>query len=365
MRYKLLVCALVLLISTPALSQEFSPIVIKTGKPTPSVIRSGEPFKVTYRAEFFDTVIIYEEQMQPDSLALDKVEVIGLNVVKERISNDSLGFVNVWDFTYTFRVIQPQKGVYKIPSFNFIWVDKKAGVTIEEAKIKEKPREMATDEVGVSYVTSIVKPPPLDIRDEIIFVSPVASGTALRRWAYGVIGFSSFVFVVILFRFVRYSKALQNQEVNRESDTETIEDVTGNTELILSPKQARRKFLKELKKLQSEAQYPTLDLEKKIRLSVRLLLLAELRGTIRASMSANEIYAKLSSFDAKQKKQMRPRYDYVINLAQKLKGYQEEIDSGIYFPNLRVEIDELEADVSGLKFHKRALFFVKRLMGER
>src|SRR3989344_8815842 len=106
MRYKILFCALVVLISTPTWAQEFSPIVIETGKPTPSVVRSGEPFKITYRAKFFDTVLIDEDQMQPESLALEKIEAIALSIEpKERQYDDTLGFVNVWDFTYTFRII--------------------------------------------------------------------------------------------------------------------------------------------------------------------------------------------------------------------------------------------------------------------
>src|SRR3989344_1475378 len=157
MRYKLLVCVFVLLIATPVLAQEFSPIIIETGKPVPSVVRSGEPFKVTYRAKFLDTVLIYEEQMQPDSLALEKIEVISLEIDKNplrRQEDESLGFVNVWDFTYTFRIIQPEKGEYKIIPFNFVWVSKKAGVTIEETKEKEKLNEFLTEEGGVSYITS-------------------------------------------------------------------------------------------------------------------------------------------------------------------------------------------------------------------
>src|SRR3989344_1897140 len=129
MRYKFLWGVFVLLIATPVLAQEFSPIVIKTGKPTPSVVKSGEPFKIIYRAEFFDTVLISEDQMQPESLALEKIEVIGLEIDKnpfDRPKNDTLGFVNVWDFTYTFRIIQPEKDLYKVPSFNFIWVEKRS-----------------------------------------------------------------------------------------------------------------------------------------------------------------------------------------------------------------------------------------------
>ncbi len=364
MRYKLLVCVFILLIATPVLAQEFSPIVIKTGKPIPSVVKSGEPFKITYRVNFLNTVIVYEEQMKPGNLALEKVEVIDLEVVKyPPEDNDTLGIVNVWDFIYTFRIIQPQKGVYKIPSFNFIWVEKKAGATVEETKDKEKPREMPTEEVGVGYVSSVVKPPPLDIRDEISFVSHVFSPFAFRLAAQVVIGISSLLVMVIVFRFARFSKNRRSQEVDRESNTETAEDVVDNMEPILSPKQARKKFLKELKKLQGENM---LDLTKKIRFIVRLLLLAELRGTIRDSMSENEIYTKLSGLDDKQKKQVGSKYSVMLDLVRRLKGYQEDIDSGRCSLNPVKEIAELRTAVSDLnlylKLYRRVSAFVKRLV---
>ena len=344
MRYKLLFCAFILLVATPAIAQEFSPIVIETGKPTPSVVKSGEPFKITYRAKFFDTVLIYEEQMQPDSLALDKIEVTGLEIAKERVSNDTLGFVNVWDFTYTFRIIQPEKGVYKIPSFNFIWVEKKAGVTVEETREKEKLKEMATDEVGIGYVSSIVKPPPLDIRDEIVFISPIADGVVLRRWAYAILGIASLLVVIIVFRFARQSRVGQSREAGPETVVETTEDEIVNAEPILSPQQARKKFLRELKKPQEES---GLDLVEKLRFLVRSLLLAELQGTIRDSMSENQIYAKLNGLDAKQKKQVGSKYAVMIDLARRLKSYQEDIDLRRCSLNPVQEVAELREAVFG------------------
>lgn len=378
MRYKLLIGAFVLLIATPARSQEFSPITVQTGKPTPSVVRSGEPFKVTYRAEFFDTVLIYEEQMSFESLVLVEekkksesensetvnVEFVGLKIdPKERKYNDSLGFVNVWDFTYTFRIINARKDVYKIPSFNFIWVEKKAGITIESAKENEKPKEFPTKEVGVGYISSIVKPPPLDIRDEINFVSPIAEGFVWRRWAYGLIFTTIFLVVVIVFRFINHSKTRQSQEAGLETVVEIAEnEVVINVEPIFSPKQARKKFLRELKKLRGES---GLDLMKKIRLLVRPLLLAELRGTIRDSMSENEIYAKLNGLDAKQKKQIGSKYAVMIDLARRLKVYQENIDSGNYSPDQRKEIDETGSAVAGLRFREKIQSFVKRLARAR
>ncbi len=364
MRYKLLIGAFVLLIATPVLAQKFSPIVIETGKPTPGAVKSGEPFKVTYRAKFFDTVLIYEDQMKPDNLALDKIEAIGLDVIKERVSNDILGFVNIWDFTYTFRIIQPEKKVYKVPSFNFIWVEKKAGVTAEEAKEKEKPREMPTEEVGVNYFSSIVKPPPLDIRDEINFVSPIADGVVWRRWAYGVIGTALFLVMIVVFRFVQYPKARQSQEAGQEAVEIAEGDVVINMEPILSPKQARRKFLRELKKLRGKS---ALALTKEIRFLVRALLSAELRqGFTRVSMAdtPNEIYAKLTILDYKQAKQIGWIYPIFVDLARRLKGYQENIDSGMCFLNISREVAELRVMVSGLKLHKRIWSFAKRLVKE-
>ncbi len=360
MRYKLLLCALVLLIATPVAAQEFSHLIVETGKPTPSVVRTGESFKITYRVRFVGTVVISEENMQPDNIHLDNIEVVGLEVKKrEPYPDDSLGIINVWDFTYTFRIIQPDKGVKKIPSFNFIWVEKKAGVTVEETKDKEKPREMPTDEVGVNYVSSIVKPPPLDIRDEISFVLPVASGTVLRRWAYGVIGVSFLLFAVVLTWFARLSKSRQVREVDREYETETAEadTVTENREPILSPRQARKKFLRELKELRCDSQ---LDFVKKVRPLIRTLLLAELPGVLRSSMSANDIYAKLNGLDDKQKKRIGFKYAIMLELAQRLKDYQEDVDleRGKFIPPFK-EGGKLREMVSGLKLHKRTLSFVE------
>ena len=225
---------------------------------------------------------------------------------------------------------------------------------------------MPTEEVGVSYVSSIVKPPPLDIRDEINFVSPVASGMVLRRWAYGVMGTSSLLVVFVLLRFFKRSKASESQELEHESGAETSEeDVVGNREPILSPKQARRKFLRELHKLRAESR---LDLMKKIRSHVRSLLLAELQGTIRNSMSENEIYAKLSGLDVKQVKQIGSKYVAMLDLARRLKGYQEDIDLEKYSSdsvNWR-EVIELSKAVSGLKLRKSkmAWSFIKRLVSK-
>lgn len=367
MRYKFLACAFLLLISTPFFGQESSPIVIETGKSNPSVVKSGEPFKITYRAKFVDTVLIDEKQMQSSNLALEKIEVIDLKIEpKKREYNDSLGYVNVWDFTYTFMIIQSEKDLYKIPPFNFIWFEKIAGVSDEETREREKPREFLTDEVGIGYISTVnpanktIKPPPLDIRDEIIFSSPVGSGLVLRRWAYGVIGTALLFSGLIILRFPRNLKARKSQEISGESVADIVETGSiADVEQIIPPKQARKRFLAELEKMGDGGQL------NKIRFLVRMLLLSELRGIIKNSMTENEIYAKLNDLDAKQKKQVGSKYQTMFYLARLLKNYQENIDSGINPQNYVVATAEFKEAVSALMFHKKVLSFVKRLVSRR
>ena len=347
MRYATLLFAFILLISTPVLAQEFSPIIVKTGDPTPSIVRTGEPFRVTYRAEFLDTVLIDEERMQPDNLALEKVEVIDLRIQKDpfdRFERGDIGFVNVWNFTYTFRIIQPEKGQYKVPAFNLIWVEKKAGTPEKDARENESPREFLTDEVAVNYVTSVVRPPkpkPLDIRDHSSFVSPVPSAYALRLTAYAVIVTASLLMLVVVFRFFIYAKISKSQDAVGENDRVMDGEATVLIEPVPPPKQARKNFLRDLKQLQDEKHL--LSFMKKVRLSIRMLLLAECQGTVKNSMSENEIFVRLNELSDKKKKVMGKRHKPILALAQKLKSYKENIDSDNYSLDSGEEISNLRS----------------------
>src|SRR3989344_5936093 len=187
MRYKLMAFAAVLLIGTPAFGQETSPIIIKTGQPTPSVVRTGELFKVTYQAQFYDEFLVVEEQMQPENIVAEPFEVVKLEVVLlPDHGDDSMGIIHTKDFIYTFRIIKPEKGDKKIPPFNFIWVLKKAGTTEANAKDGNELKEMPTEEVGVRYVYSPIKPPSLNIRDEMDFPLFKYRATSLVKFGYSV-----------------------------------------------------------------------------------------------------------------------------------------------------------------------------------
>jgi len=349
MRYKrLLAVGLVILIATWVSTQEMSPIIIETGDPIPSVVRTGELFTVTYRAKYTDAVLIVEEHMQLSSLALinseekiDQViaglrqenpapgsaEVVNLDIGKKyRIGSDDKGYLNIQDFTYTFRIIGPGKGNKKIPTFDFIWVDKNAGTTEDGAKEKEELRKFPTDEVGISYVTSVVKPPVPDIHDEIDFPAYRWSGNYLRQTAYGAMSLSFILVFATVYVFV---KKISVQKIAYEKIAENAEpENVAETSVILPTKQARKRIIRELGKLLSGSL--VVGDEKKVCSLLREFMISELqKSPVRTSLaeSPNALYARLVNLDDKGKHKFRRTYPIVLTLALKMRDYYEDMES--------------------------------------
>lgn len=366
MRYKLIALAAVLLIGTPVSAQETSPIVIKTGQPTPSAVRSGESFKVTYRAEFYDEVLIIEEQMQPENVVAEPFEAIKLEIVSlpDR-GDDSTGVIHIKDFVYTFRIIKPEKSEKKIPSFNFIWVIKKAGTTQTDAKEGNELREIPTEEVGVRYVYSPVKPPPMNIRDEMNFPSFGWNGWTFRKYAYGTIAGSVLLSLLAVAVLVYFGKTKAGKVSGNKSGGTAV-DATVEIVSSVLPKKARKKFLQELRKLlgAKSDDISLRKLEARIFALLREFILVELSGTpVKASVSdtPSELLNRLKILGAKQKKAMGLRYAVFTCLTGRLRNYYEDIESGqtAHFSEPRSEIQFLIIAIEEMGFWKR---FKKALM---
>lgn len=363
MRYAFLLCAAVILVATPLSAGEFSPIIISTGKPTPSTVRSGEPFRVTYRTEFFDTVLILEDRMSPENIALENIEVIGLEINKnllKRPPDDKLGFINVWEFTYTFRIINPEKKVYKVPPFNFLWVLKKAGTTVADAKEKEKIREHPTAEIAVNYVSSIVKPPPLDIRDDATFTNPLWRAGVLRNSAYGIIATGVLFGLILVWNLVSLArKRLKPEEQNIKNDEKETEIAVAEEEPLLPPRQARKRFLRELELVPNDYPYPVL------RNIVRTLVLSELNQnrviTASRSDTPSQILEKLHSIPYEQENKFRPSYWIIRTWVERLRVYEQDMDKGMCSIDVLSEKESLSIMVLNLKLHQRIKFFLKRI----
>lgn len=376
MKYKkLLAVGLVILIATWASTQEMSPIVVETGDPVPSVVRTGELFTVTYRAKYTDAVLIVEEYMQLSSLALinseekiDQViaglrqenpapgnaEVVKLDIgQKYRIGSDDKGYLNIQDFTYTFRIIGPGKGNKKIPTFDFIWVDKNAGTTEDGAKEKEELRKFPTDEVGISYVTSVVKPPVPDIKDEIDFPAYRWSGNYLRKTAYGA---TSLSFILVFATVYVFVKKIGVQKIVDEKIAENVEPAdVAETGVILPAKQARKRILREFRKLLSG--WAVIDDEKKVCSLLRDFMISELqKSPVRTSSaeSPNALYVRLVNLDDGGKHKFGKTYPIVLALALKMRDYYEDMESekADHFAIPSSEIQQLEELVRSLGYRK-------------
>jgi hypothetical protein len=361
MKYWLTV-VLFLLVLPPVFGQELSPIVIETGNPTPSAVRTGEPFKVTYRAKFYDQVLIVEDQMRPENIMADKFEVLKLESIALPDQGDQdTGIIHVRDFIYTFRIIKPDKGDVKIPAFKFIWVVKKAGTTEDNAQQANELREMLTDEVGVRYVYSPVRPPNLNIRDEINLSLFSISGTQLRRYAYGVIIVFSTLSLLALVRFYRLP-GIQKVSINKSSDIATdvaVAEAADNT----SSKRARKKFLRELKKL-SESKNLDVDLitlEAKVYMLLREFLLVELSGSPVGALKSDtprELFGRVDSLSPKHRSVLGKKYKILVTLVDKLVGYYQDMESGalVNFSKPKSEIqllrDAVERTSLGGRFWK-------------
>lgn len=353
--------AAILLIGTPLFAQEMSPIVIETGQPTPSVVRSGEYFRVTYRAKFYDQVLIVEEQMQPENIVAEPFEVVKLEILPlPDHGDDNTGVIHIRDFVYTFRIIKPEKGDKKIPSFNFIWIVKKAGTTEDGAKEENELKEIPTEEVGVRYAYSPVKPPPLNIRDEINFPSMKWAGAEFRQYGYAIIASSFLLSLVVMVLWVRSGHS-KKEKASEKNSGEITAGVVAEVFPSVLPKKARKKFLRELKRLlrSKDLDKPSQELEKRVYALLRELILVELSGTpVKASTSDSprDLAKRLLDLEAKLKKAMDSKYNVLSCLVGKLKNYYEDMESGqlAHFMEPRSEVQTLinivEAQASRERF---------------
>ncbi|MDP3697896.1 MAG: hypothetical protein Q8R55_07915 [Candidatus Taylorbacteria bacterium] len=371
MRYKLLALAAALFIGTPAFAQEMSPIVIETGQPVPSVVRSGESFRVTYRAKFYDQVLIVEGQMQPENIVAEPFEAIKLEVLSlPDHGDDSSGIIHIRDFVYTFRIIKPEKGDKKIPPFNFFWVIKKAGTTEDNAKEQNELKEIPTEEVGVRYVYSPVKPPPLNIRDEINFPLFKWNGETLRNYGYATAIISFLLSLIIMVVWAHFGKTkvekVSEKNAGETSESQAVVEVVPN----IFPKRARKKLLRELKLLQGEIrtadEEDLMETEKELCILLREYVLAELSGSsVSASTSdtPNELYTRLLNLEERQKREIGKKYSTILDLSEKLRNYYKDIESGTVSVSYLADIPQIINVVEGLSWKRRVWKALRKRIG--
>lgn len=301
MIYKPILCLLLLLVPDLVFAQEMSPIVVHTGKPVPSTVRTGEIFRVTYRAEFYDNVIIVDSDMEKENVSgvVSPFEVVDLVIANLPDRGDSdTGIIHVRDYTYSFRIIHPEKGDKKLPTFNFIWVEKQAGVLEADAIDLGQKREMTTDEIGIRYVSSPVKPPAMGIRDRISFTMPIWPADTVRRLGYGIVVALAALLFVNVNLWLRSSKYRNN--IVREKDMAKTGISGSVSELVISASYARRELVNGLNLLLKDESVitPSVEMEKKVHkllLSYLLVMFRDLPVNLTSANTPTEMIKELES----------------------------------------------------------------------
>ena len=196
--------AILLLLARSGVGQEPPPLTVETLKPVPTVVKSGEPFLQVYRVRFPDLIgegrelMVLEDRMVPENVTVNPFEAISVNVAKRRVGDE-----HIWDFAYTLRLVDPAKGTYLVPSISFFWLLRDLGATIEDSEV----RLVNTDEMFVSYVTTVTEDLVIDIRDAVELGSFTTRATVLKVIAWTVAPLPLVVWLVMLVKLMRRAEA--------------------------------------------------------------------------------------------------------------------------------------------------------------
>ena len=154
---------------------------VETLELEPTVVKTGDRITQRYRLRFPDLIpsgqeiIILEDRMTPEALPVHPFEATALVVEKDRIED-----THIWDFVYEFRLVDPNKMTYALPSFSFYYLVRDLGEDIEDAEVQQVDGGQGL----VRYVTSITDEPLLDIRDTVELGTFSGLATVFRALAW-------------------------------------------------------------------------------------------------------------------------------------------------------------------------------------
>ncbi|HEY4484352.1 MAG TPA: hypothetical protein VI978_01375 [Candidatus Paceibacterota bacterium] len=364
MRYKVVSLAIaILLIATPAYSQEKSYIVVETPRTAePTTVITGQPLIQTYIIRFIDLtdsgekIIVLEEAL--NLKALGEFEVLSLSVEKQTKQREFLE--HIWHVRYVLRIVSPKKGAYIIPPISVPWKHKKAGQEENDPTIQLN-YDFKTDEVNINYVTTIPeKESSLEIREQIDFGNFDA-----HVWLWKAASWFLFVmpFVTLLTFFVRSkrSKNRNNEEGAGESSDHNQTRVSVKAKKLTKIKTwlDLRRRLKYLKNCQTEGSgqiNECLKAEAEVVLAVRNFLMARVSGLSIGSTPLNIV-----EHITKNIKELSVAGGTLLQLAQKSVELQNDIerDGGKYSDVPSAKAEAVGTILADLRFYRVAGLFVR------
>ena len=335
-----------------------SPVQVETLELEPTVVKTGDPIIQTYRVRFPDLIdqgreiIILEDRMVPETLPVHPFEGIGLDVRKRQVDDEHL-----WDFTYTFRLIAPEKSTYVLPGFSFYYLVRDLGEDVEDAEVRQ------IDSAGnlVRYVTTLTDTPLLDIRDTIDLGTFSARATAFRVLGWTLAPLPLLVWLVLLVRQARRPK--QVSEAKREEEAE-LERIEAQIQPPPSIWQARRNLRQQVRLLDdlapSENGAALSDLKQSLVITGREYMRAEL-----PELHSGDTPRDISTHVAGLKD--GPRKEALGRLAERLVDYQRSLEQGVATPidDPPGEARLFDESISMLRPHIQLWTRIKGLVGLR
>ena len=337
---------------------EDSPVQVETLDLEPTVVKTGDPITQTYRVRFPDLIdrgreiIILEDRMVPETLPVHPFEGISLDIRKRQVDDE-----HVWDFTYVFRLIAPEKSTYVLPGFSFYYLVRDLGEDVEDAEVRQ------IDGGGnlVRYVTTLTDTPLLDIRDTIDLGSFAGRATAFRALAWTLAPLPLLVWLVLLVRQARKPKAVSEAKREEEEELERIEAQIQPPPSIWQARRTLRQHVRSLDDLApSENGAELRDLRQNLVISGREYLRAELPD-LHSGDTPKDISTYVAGLDAGLRK------DALGRLAERLVDYQRSLerDGAKPIDDPAGEARLFDESLSMLRPHVQLWARVKGLVGLR
>jgi hypothetical protein len=358
----LLVAFLVWLVPFVGLAQDHpqdkppdAPLSVETVGLEPTVATTGDVITATFRVRFRNLiedgreVMVLEDRMDPEKLAVAPFEGVGLDVRKRQVDDE-----HIWDFVYRFRLVNPEKGIQLLGRITFYWLVRDIGQNIEEAQVFQSE----TEPLQLRYVSTITEEPVLNIRDTIELGNFAGRAALFRTVAWVVAPLPLVLWAAGLVLALR-RRPLAADTLARRPSEETDEAHTGLT-APPTPWQARRDLRRQLSALGdlSAGSDELFDVERRLVISLREYLKVE-EPRLNPGDTAKEIKRYVDTTLGAGR-----REDILRALARRLVGYQNDLERGAAsIGDPATEAREVESLLHGLRLRARAGNRLRKVVG--
>lgn len=231
-------------------AQQVSPLVVETIRKSaePTTVRTGEPFTLVYKIRWISSaswgkeVLLLEDQTKPKKFPapLGDFEIVGWVMEEPVVTKNGESDEHSRRLSVAFRLVNPQKGPYRIPSIEIYWA-------IKSGEMIENQEPMETDEVPINYASVITDDPYLDVREGVNFGS--YSRRAVLFWWLSRAVFPLLASLALIAMLQSLRSAKRRKAIVRKEMADRKEETLSGTAAVYAPvsfNKSYRKFLRTL-----------------------------------------------------------------------------------------------------------------------